>query len=173
RLKTSLSYARHARLCPAARLRGGDADRLLHQGRGAASGDDPGREPADPPAGARARSNALRAARPPRAVDAGRRDAATVCRPHLHAGARRRARAGRQRLLALEDGLGMLGGGTGDGALIVRPFARDTMVAIVSREHPWAKRKAVTLKALGREPLILREPGSAGREPGSRRMRGS
>ena len=77
----------------------------------------------------------------------------------------------RQRLLALEDDLGMLGGGTEDGALIVRPFARDTMVAIVSREHPWAKRNAVTLKALGREPLILREPGSAGREIVERALR--
>jgi DNA-binding transcriptional LysR family regulator len=77
----------------------------------------------------------------------------------------------RQRLLALEDDLGMLGGATEDGALIVRPFARDTMVAIVSREHPWAKRKAVTLKALGREPLILREPGSAGRELVERALR--
>ena len=77
----------------------------------------------------------------------------------------------RQRLLALEDDLGMLGGATEDGALIVRPFARDTMVAIVSPEHPWAKRKAVTLKALGREPLILREPGSAGREIVERALR--
>ena len=77
----------------------------------------------------------------------------------------------RQRLLALEDDLGMLGGATEDGTLIVRPFARDTMMAIVSREHPWAKRKAVTLKALGREPLILREPGSAGRETVERALR--
>jgi DNA-binding transcriptional LysR family regulator len=38
------------------------------------------------------------------------------------------------------------------------------MVAITSHEHPWAERKAVTLGALGREPLILREPGSAGRQ---------
>src|SRR5438094_802813 len=50
----------------------------------------------------------------------------------------------RQRLLALEDDLGMLGGAAEDGTLIVRPFARDTMMAIVSREHPWAHRKAVT-----------------------------
>jgi aminoethylphosphonate catabolism LysR family transcriptional regulator len=77
----------------------------------------------------------------------------------------------RQRLLALEDDLGMLGGATEDGALIVRPFARDTMVAVVSREHPWAKRKSVTLQALGREPLILREPGSAGRETVERALR--
>jgi len=77
----------------------------------------------------------------------------------------------RQRLLALEDDLGMLGGAAEDGALIVRPFARDTMVAVVSREHPWAKRKSVTLQALGREPLILREPGSAGRETVERALR--
>jgi DNA-binding transcriptional LysR family regulator len=80
-------------------------------------------------------------------------------------------RAVRQRLLALEDDLGMLGGETEDGALIVRPFARDTMVAIVSPEHPWAKRKSVTLQALGREPLILREPGSAGRDRVERALR--
>ena len=65
----------------------------------------------------------------------------------------------------------MLGGAAEDGALIVRPFARDTMVAVVSREHPWAKRKSVTLQALGREPLILREPGSAGRETVERALR--
>src|SRR5689334_10958720 len=80
-------------------------------------------------------------------------------------------RAVRQRLLALEDDLGMLGGATEDGALIVRPFARDTMVAIVSPEHPWARRRAVTLQALGREPLILREPGSAGRDRLERALR--
>src|SRR6266404_4549353 len=77
----------------------------------------------------------------------------------------------RERLLALEYDLGMLGGAAEDGALIVRPFARDTMVAVVSREHPWAKRKSVTLQALGREPLILREPGSAGRETVERALR--
>jgi DNA-binding transcriptional LysR family regulator len=77
----------------------------------------------------------------------------------------------RQRLLALEDDLGMLGGAAEDGALIVRPFARDTMVAIVSPEHPWARRRFVTLQALGREPLILREPGSAGRDRVERALR--
>jgi len=77
----------------------------------------------------------------------------------------------RQRLLAFEDDLGMLGGATEDGPLIVRPFARDVMVAIVSPEHPWARRKSVTLRALGREPLILREPGSAGRDRLERSLR--
>jgi len=77
----------------------------------------------------------------------------------------------RQRLLAFEDDLGMLGGAAEDGALIVRPFARDVMVAIVSPEHAWAKRKSVTLQALGREPLILREPGSAGRDRVERTLR--
>src|SRR5262249_45755244 len=73
-------------------------------------------------------------------------------------------RAARQRLRGVEDAWGLLGAPAEDGALIVRPFARDTMVAIVSPEHPWARRKSVTLQALGREPLILREPGSAGRD---------
>src|SRR5262245_65814830 len=65
----------------------------------------------------------------------------------------------------------MLGGPAEDGALIVRPFARDTMVAIVSPEHPWARRTFVTLQALSREPLILREPGSAGRDRLARALR--
>jgi len=77
----------------------------------------------------------------------------------------------RQRLLAFEDDLGMVGGATEDGPLIVRPFARDIMVAIVSPEHPWARRRSVTLQALGREPLILREPGSAGRDRLERSLR--
>ena len=77
----------------------------------------------------------------------------------------------RQRLLAFEDDLGMVGGAAEDGPLIVRPFARDIMVAIVSPEHPWARRKSVTLQALGREPLILREPGSAGRDRLERSLR--
>jgi DNA-binding transcriptional LysR family regulator len=77
----------------------------------------------------------------------------------------------RQRLLAMEDDLGMLGGDVDDADLIVRPFARDTMVAVVSPAHPWAKRKSVSLAALGREPLILREPGSAGRELTERVLR--
>lgn len=57
----------------------------------------------------------------------------------------------------MEDDLGMLGGDVDDAELVVRPFARDTMVAVVSPAHPWAKRKSVSLAALGREPLILRE----------------
>ncbi|HEV8583562.1 MAG TPA: LysR substrate-binding domain-containing protein [Methylomirabilota bacterium] len=77
----------------------------------------------------------------------------------------------RQRLLALEDDLGVLGGATEDSELIVRPFARDRMVAIVAREHPWARRRSVALKALGGQPLILREPGSAGREIVERALR--
>jgi aminoethylphosphonate catabolism LysR family transcriptional regulator len=80
-------------------------------------------------------------------------------------------RAVRQRLLAMEDDLGMLGGEADDGELIVRPFARDTLVAVVAPEHPWAKRRALTLNALGRAPLILREPGSAGREIVERALR--
>lgn len=77
----------------------------------------------------------------------------------------------RERLLAFDDDLGMLGGPAEQGALIVRSFARDTMVAIVSPDHAWARRKSVTLQALGRELLILREPGSAGRDRLERALR--
>ena len=42
-------------------------------------------------------------------------------------------------------------------------LGRDRIVAFVAATHPWAARRAVTLKELAAEPLILREPGSATR----------
>ena len=36
----------------------------------------------------------------------------------------------------------------------------DPLIAFVSREHPWAARKKISLKNLSREPLIMRERGS-------------
>ena len=69
----------------------------------------------------------------------------------------------KERLLALEDDLGMLGGEADHPDLLLQPFARNALVAIVSPEHAWARRAWVAVRALGDQPLILREPGSEGR----------
>jgi DNA-binding transcriptional LysR family regulator len=44
------------------------------------------------------------------------------------------------------------------------PYASSAMVAVAPPAHPLMRRRRVTLRALAREPFILREPESAGRE---------
>lgn len=77
----------------------------------------------------------------------------------------------REQLLRLEDDLGMLGGEPDHPDLVFRPFARDPLVVIVAPDHPWARRRSVSLSALADQPLILREPGSSTRELLERRLR--
>jgi aminoethylphosphonate catabolism LysR family transcriptional regulator len=77
----------------------------------------------------------------------------------------------RERLLELEDDLGMLGGEPGHPDLVLVPFARDPLVVIVAPDHPWARRRSIGLEALADQPLILREPGSNTREVVERRLR--
>ncbi len=81
------------------------------------------------------------------------------------------SRTVKERLLALEDDLGMLGGAADHPDLIFQPFARNEMVAIVSPAHPWAGRSWIAVKALRDQPLILREPGSEGRALVERELR--
>jgi aminoethylphosphonate catabolism LysR family transcriptional regulator len=68
-----------------------------------------------------------------------------------------------QRVLALTDDLGVLSGEPRDPSLALEPFCEDPVVLIVPPAHPWARRRAVSLRELRGEPLILREPGSATR----------
>ena len=77
----------------------------------------------------------------------------------------------RERLLALEDDLGMLGGEPDHPDLVCQPFARDLLAVIVAPDHPWGRRRTVALADLRDQPLILREPGSATREIVERRLR--
>jgi aminoethylphosphonate catabolism LysR family transcriptional regulator len=44
-----------------------------------------------------------------------------------------------------------------------QPLYHDRIIAFVPSAHAWAGRAAITLDVLAREPLILREPGSATR----------
>lgn len=56
--------------------------------------------------------------------------------------------------------LGVVGAKTEDQRLIQNPLLQDTLRLVVSPEHPWAHKKAVTLEMLQKEPFIAREPGS-------------
>ena len=41
--------------------------------------------------------------------------------------------------------------------------AHDEIMAVVAADHPWARRRSVSLAALAREPFLAREPGSGTR----------
>jgi DNA-binding transcriptional LysR family regulator len=81
------------------------------------------------------------------------------------------SRTVRERLLARDDDLGMLGGEFQHPDLVFRAFARDALLVIVAPDHPWARRRSVSLAALSGQPLILREPGSATRDVVERHLR--
>ncbi|QDV35570.1 LysR family transcriptional regulator [Tautonia plasticadhaerens] len=59
--------------------------------------------------------------------------------------------------------LGLVGKEAGTPALESRPIGTDLLVLIVPPGHAWASRKAISLKALAIEPLVIREPGSGSR----------
>ncbi|HXG13188.1 MAG TPA: selenium metabolism-associated LysR family transcriptional regulator [Gemmataceae bacterium] len=59
--------------------------------------------------------------------------------------------------------LGLVGRKDDSPHLEYRPFACDQMVLVVPADHPWGRRKRVSLEELGRQPLIIREPGSGSR----------
>lgn len=56
--------------------------------------------------------------------------------------------------------LGLVGRKTDNPDLEFRYLATDRMVLVVPPNHPWSKRKHVSLKQLCKEPLVLREAGS-------------
>jgi DNA-binding transcriptional LysR family regulator len=69
-------------------------------------------------------------------------------------------------LTQLEKGkasLGLVGRKTERPGLEYRPIGSDSLALVVSPKHPWATRRAVSLHALAREPLIIREPESGSR----------
>jgi DNA-binding transcriptional LysR family regulator len=69
-------------------------------------------------------------------------------------------------LNAVEHGqahLGFVGMKIDNPDLEFRKFACDALMLVVPRRHPWHRRRAVSLKELSRQPLILRESGSGSR----------
>jgi DNA-binding transcriptional LysR family regulator len=59
--------------------------------------------------------------------------------------------------------LGLVGRKADNPHLAFRPFAHDELLLVVPADHPWRRRKRVSLKELVRQPLILREAGSGSR----------
>jgi DNA-binding transcriptional LysR family regulator len=68
-----------------------------------------------------------------------------------------------QRVEHGEAQLGLVGGRSDNPHLEFRPFSCDRMVLIVPADHPWARRRRVSLAQLAGQPLVLREPGSGSR----------
>jgi len=69
----------------------------------------------------------------------------------------------RDRLVALEDDVGVIGGTSTHPDLVLVPLVNDPLVIVVGRGHPWAKLKTISIKSLQGQKLIFRERGSASR----------
>lgn len=69
-----------------------------------------------------------------------------------------------ERILALDDDLGVLGGELRNPDLVFEPFCEDPLILIVSTQHPWARRRTVSIRELADQPFIMREAGSATRD---------
>jgi DNA-binding transcriptional LysR family regulator len=76
-----------------------------------------------------------------------------------------------EQLAALEADVGVLGSERVHPELAVVPLFRDPLVVVVPRNHPWAGRRRISVRALDGERLILREPGSSSRAILEQRMR--
>jgi LysR family transcriptional regulator, low CO2-responsive transcriptional regulator len=61
-------------------------------------------------------------------------------------------------------GIGFVEGPVLDEAIEAKEFRRDRIVAVVAPNHPLAKMRQTTARALAEAPAILREPGSGTRE---------
>jgi aminoethylphosphonate catabolism LysR family transcriptional regulator len=59
--------------------------------------------------------------------------------------------------------VGVLASHSQDERYFMQPYARYPVIAFVNVEHPFAKRKSITLNELARESLLMREPGSTTR----------
>lgn len=60
--------------------------------------------------------------------------------------------------------LGLVEGDVSRQKMIVKKLLFDELVLIVPPGHHWAKKKEVSIAELGKEPFIIREPGSATRQ---------
>ncbi len=68
-----------------------------------------------------------------------------------------------ERLATNEDDLYIMGVPPEAAGVIAEPFFENILVVIASADHPLAQRKRIPLKALEKEPFILRESGSGTR----------
>lgn len=63
-----------------------------------------------------------------------------------------------------ETEMGFIGKNTLNRKLVTEPLWKDRLALIVSKEHPWRKKKSVTMPEMLKEPFVIRERGSATRE---------
>ena len=68
-----------------------------------------------------------------------------------------------QRIVALDDDIGLVGAEQKHPALARTPFRLDPLVVIVAPRHPWARRRTVSVRELAEAPLIVREAVSTTR----------
>lgn len=68
-----------------------------------------------------------------------------------------------QRILDLETDVAILAHAIDDPRVHTIPFSTHEVVVFVNTDHPWAKRKHVSIAELADQPLILRESGSTTR----------
>jgi len=66
----------------------------------------------------------------------------------------------------LENGaeIGFIGKKPASAKLADEPLWQDRMVLAVPAAHPWARRRTVRVREIGKEPFVIREKGSATRE---------
>jgi len=60
--------------------------------------------------------------------------------------------------------MGVIGKKPMNRKLTAEPLWKDRLVLVVSKNHPWRKKKSITLPELLEEPFVIREKGSATRE---------
>jgi len=79
-----------------------------------------------------------------------------------------------ERVKARELDLGVVGGhAVGPGEECLAAGLADELLLIVPPRHAWAKRSSIPPEALAREPLLMREEGSATRSVTERALRGA
>lgn len=66
--------------------------------------------------------------------------------------------------------LGFVEGDVSREGLVVEKLVSDELVLIMARDHPWARRRAIPLAELMKEPLIIREVGSGTRQIVEKRL---
>jgi DNA-binding transcriptional LysR family regulator len=67
------------------------------------------------------------------------------------------------RILTLSDDIGLVGEEQQHASLARQPFCGDPLVVIVGPQHPWARRRTVSVRELADVPLITREAVSTTR----------
>lgn len=60
--------------------------------------------------------------------------------------------------------IGLVEGDVSRQRMTVKKLLSDELLVIVSPEHPWAKKKEVSISDIAKEPFIFREPGSGTRQ---------